>query len=234
MTVHSENGALMAKLLLVDDDIVLMTMVVESLKRERYLVDVAGSAEEALVLIKLTTYDLFVLDWKLPDMDGISLCHELRCKAAKHTPILFLTGESSISAKEIGFDVGADDYLTKPFQMSELRARIKALLRRPAIIQPREITVDDVVLNMDRREVKRNGQIIDLFAQEYVLFEFFMLHPNQIFTAQELINRVWPTDSESAQETVRVTLMRLRQKLGKPEHKPLIVTLRNAGYRLES
>lgn len=223
----------MAKLLLVDDDENLRSMVAQSLKREKYLVDVAESAEDALLSVKLTTYDLFILDWKLPDMDGISLCHELRGKAAKNAPILFLTGESSISAKETGFGAGADDYLTKPFQMTELLARIKALLRRPAIIQPRELQVDDIVVNMDKREVRRNGQIIDLFAQEYVLFEFFMLHPNQIFTAEELINQAWPTNSESSKDTVRVTIMRLRQKLGSSTEKPLIVTLRNVGYKLE-
>lgn len=223
----------MSKILLVEDDRSLALQVSDALKSEGHLVDVSGSAGETYALAALTTYDLIILDWELPDGTGLAICRQLRADKAKNVPVLFLTARAALADKEQGFIAGADDYLTKPFHLSELLLRVKALLRRPAIVQPRQIKVRDLILDLERRQVSREGVKLELFPKEYALLEFLIMHPNQIFSADQLLNRIWPTDSESSVETVRVTMMRVRQRLGEPGGKPLIVTLRNIGYRLE-
>lgn len=223
----------MAKILLVEDDKSLSTQVREALAAEGYLVDGAYSVEEARGYIRMTPYDLIVLDWELPDGDGISICKSVRESKHKDVPIIFLTARAAISEKEIAFGSGGDDYLTKPFSLRELIIRVQALLRRPPGFQSRKLTIRDLTIDLDSHEVTAEGQKIELFPMEYALLEFLVLHPNQIFSAEALVSRVWPTDSESSIDSMRVTLMRVRQKLGDRNGKPLIVTLRGIGYRLE-
>jgi DNA-binding response OmpR family regulator len=223
----------MAKILLIEDDAMLAEMVADALRAQNFIADVAGSALDAGAYLSAAQYDLVILDWELPDSVGPDICHQIRRSNAANVPVLFLTARGSIADKEQGFESGADDYLTKPFAITELLLRVRALLRRPPVVQSKQLKVRDIVLDMAKHEVLQNGIKVDLFPKEYALLEFFMSHPNQIFSADALLRRIWSTESESSLETVRVTLMRIRQKLNSGEERPLIVTLRNVGYRLE-
>jgi len=223
----------LAKILVIEDDQLLGTEIVAALADQGYLVDLAQSGADARCYFGAAQYDLIVLDWELPDVTGPVLCQELIFAQPLSVPVIFVTARSSIQDKERGFAVGADDYLTKPFHMTELLARVKALLRRPASKPSKDLKIRDLVLDRERHEILRDGSKISLFPQEYALLEFFMTHPNHIFSAEDLLQRIWSTDSESSVETVRVTLMRIRQKIDKPGEKPLIMTLRKIGYRLE-
>jgi OmpR-family two-component system manganese-sensing response regulator len=223
----------MAKILLIEDDSSLSLQVAEALKTGGYLADIAETGADARVYFRITTYDLVIIDWELPDCTGPDICREVRAAGNDSVPILFLTARTDLKDKLHGFQSGADDYLTKPFHIPELMARVRALLRRPASIQPRQLNVRDIVLDLDKHEVSMGGKKIELYPKEFALLEFLLTHPNQLFSAEALRERIWATDSESSVETVRVTLMRLRQKISSDREKPLIVTLRNIGYRLE-
>jgi DNA-binding response OmpR family regulator len=223
----------MAKLLIVEDDQMLASELVDELKRKSYYVDHASTGGDARNYFKLVQYDLVVLDWELPDCSGPELCRELRKQAKLQIPVLFLTGRSAVSDKLVGFDSGADDYLTKPFNMQELLARVKALLNRPPVVQSKVLVVRDISLDAEKHEVFKNGVKVELYPKEFELLEFFMSHPGQIFSVDALLARIWPTDSESSEDTVRVTLMRIRKKLAEEQTRPLILTLRNLGYRLD-
>ncbi len=218
---------------MIEDDASLAAMVADVLRGHDYVPDIAGSALDAKAFFAAAQYDLIILDWELPDTTGPEMCNYIRSSEAANVPVLFLTGRGAKEDKVQGFESGADDYLTKPFEVTELVARVRALLRRPPVLQTKQLRVRDIVLDLSKHEVLKNGVKIELFPKEYVLLEFFMSHPNQIFSADALLRRIWSTDSDSSLETVRVTLMRIRQKLSVGEERPLIVTLRNIGYRLE-
>jgi DNA-binding response OmpR family regulator len=221
----------MAKLLLVDDDQGLLPIIADALRKQSFVIDAVSTGKEALAYGESGTYDLIILDWNLPDKSGPQLCEELRDKGF-NMPVLFLTARSALPDKEIGFGTGADDYLTKPFEISELILRIKALLRRPPIVIDKVLKVRDIILDSTKCEITQNGKKIDLYPKEFALLEFLMKHPDQVFSVDALIDRVWATDAEASPDTVRVTLMRLRQKLD-TYAKPLIVTIRGIGYRLQ-
>lgn len=223
----------MPKILVIEDDYALAPQVVEALRANNYLVDHAGNGADGHLYLSAAMYDLVILDWELPDTTGIEICRRIRNSPAADVPVLFLTARASGADKTHGFETGGDDYLTKPFHMPELLARVKSLLRRPSITRPNRLTVRDVVLDTSTREVFQNGESIELFPMEFSLLEFLMSHPRQIFTADNLLRAVWPTDSNSSPETVRTTLMRIRQKIKSPDAQPLIVTLRHIGYRLD-
>jgi len=223
----------MPKILVVEDDESVALQVADTLRSQGHLVDVARNGNDARAHLYVVPYDLIILDWELPDVAGPAICSEIRRSDRPHVPVLYLTARSTIEDKAHGFESGADDYLTKPFHMAELLARTKALLKRPPLMQQRQIKIRDLLLDIDRHEVYQAGRKIDLYPKEFALLEFLACHPNQIFSADALLNHIWPTDSDSSVETVRVTLMRIRQKLDETTSKPLIVTLRNIGYRLE-
>jgi DNA-binding response OmpR family regulator len=221
----------MAKILIVDDDRALAILVSETLKDNGFVTDAVHSGVEARTYVHMMPYDLLILDWELPDVTGPVLCDEFRGRGL-NTPVLFLTGRVGIKDKAAGFASGGDDYLTKPFSVEELVMRVQALLRRPPVIHNKELKVRDIVLEPSSFTATKNGNKINLLPKEFALLEFFMKHPNQLFSVDALIDRVWPTDAEATPETVRVTLMRVRQKVDDSD-KPLIVTIRGVGYRLE-
>lgn len=223
----------MAKILLVEDDTTVALEVANALRDRDYLVDIASSGDEARAYFCASGYDLAILDWELPDTTGVELCQEIRSSASPGVPVLFLTGRSAVADKERGFESGADDYLTKPFHRSELLARVNALLKRSPIIKSRQVTIRDITLDRDSHQVLQAGKTIKLAPREFALLEFLMTHPKEVFTGDALLRRLWPTDSESSAETVRVTLGTLRQKLTSPDAKPLIITLKGIGYRLD-
>ncbi|MBI2810538.1 MAG: response regulator transcription factor, partial [Candidatus Melainabacteria bacterium] len=165
----------MAKILIVDDDTELTSTVSYSLKLERHTVEIAHNGEDGLEFMLLSSYDLIILDWMLPGISGIEVCHTYRNKGGK-TPIIMLTGRGDEQNRVEGLDTGADDYLVKPFSIRELIARITALLRRPNTFRPTALQVGDIVLDLGTREVTKNGKTIDLRPIDFALLEFFMRH----------------------------------------------------------
>jgi DNA-binding response OmpR family regulator len=221
----------MAKLLVVEDDQALSKTVSEWLRSERHLVDVSASGLEALELLRQSKYDAVILDWHLPDMTGLEVCRTYR-SAGGCCPILMLTGKGTLDDKELGLDSGADDYLAKPAHMREVSARVRALLRRPTGLKASLLNVGDIVLDASAHEVTKGRKAVNLTAQEFSLLEFFMRHPDQFFTPETLLSRVWPSDGEQTVLAVRVMIKKLRYKLDGESEKSVIQTERGLGYRL--
>lgn len=202
----------MAKILLVEDDANLLEALQITLEMEKHIIDTASDGAEAEFKMKSYDYDLLVLDWQLPDREGVELVRSFRLRGGR-TPVLMLTGKSKSLEKEQGLDSGADDYLTKPFDDVELKARIRALLRRPALSLDTVLSCQDISLDPVKHEVKKAGELVQLMPKEYQLLEFLMRHLDQVFSQETLLNKVWPTESEATVEALRTTLKRLRKKL---------------------
>lgn len=222
----------MAKILLLDDDKALCDVVQDWLEDKKHIVEVAHDGLEGMDLLEFSNYDLVILDINMPGMNGIEICRKMRA-AGIQSMVLMLTGKDTIVDKEIGFGVGADDYLTKPFNIKELMARAQALLRRSSPLIDKTLKAGDISLDLATFTVWRDGQKIALSKIEFALLEFFMRHPKQVFSQEALLASVWPSDSEISTETVRTTLKRLRAKIdleGKPS---LIQNIHGVGYVLE-
>jgi DNA-binding response OmpR family regulator len=220
----------MAKILLVEDDLSVSYLVQFQLEHDRHLVESVRFGLDALAQLEIVNFELLIIDWMLPDISGVSVCRQFREKGG-YTPILMLTGRSAVEDKATALDAGADDYLVKPFHPLELQARVRALVRRASFPRGKVVKVQDVELNEVTCQVKRAGKLIELRPKEFALLEFLMKHPNQSFTAEAILLRLWKTDSETSVETVRTHIKRLRSKLGDNEENPLIRTTRHLGYR---
>jgi DNA-binding response OmpR family regulator len=194
-------------------------------------VETARSGNEGKEKLLFGKYDLVILDWVLPEISGVVLCKEFRFKGGS-TPVLMLTCKGDIPDKEMGFEAGADDYLTKPFHIRELSARIKALLRRPDRFEGRLLKVRDITLDTSTHRVTKAGKEIHLHPREYSLLSFLLLHPNQIFTADALLDRLWETESESAASAIVTAIYRLRKRLDSKDTPSIIETVHGYGYRL--
>jgi DNA-binding response OmpR family regulator len=221
----------MAKILVVEDDPNLLLALQLTLELEKHTIDTAANGSEADFKIKSFDYDLLVLDWQLPDKEGIELIREFRLRGGR-TPILMLTGKSKSQEKGQGLDSGADDYLTKPFDDLELKARIRALLRRPALSCDTVLSCQDISLDPKMHIVKKADELVQLMPKEYQLLEFLMRHQDQVFGHEVLLNKVWPTDSEATVEALRTTVKRLRKKID-PEAN-VIGTIHGVGLMLKS
>ena len=221
------------RLLVIEDERKIARVITESLKREKYAVDVAYDGEEGFNLADSQPYDLLIVDRMLPGLEGTEIVKKLR-ENGKNMPILFLTALSTTEDKTLGLDVGADDYLTKPFAIDELLARVRALLRRPPIQQPDILKIDNLKIDKQQHTVARAGKIIDLTNKEYALLEYLMQHPNQILSKETLIDHVWDFDADILPNNVEAYIKNLRQKIDKPFKKQLIKTARGFGYRIES
>ncbi len=221
------------RLLVIEDERKIARVITESLKREKYAVDAAYDGEEGFNLADSQPYDLLIVDRMLPGLEGTEIVKKLR-ENGKNMPILFLTALSTTEDKTFGLDVGADDYLTKPFAIDELLARVRALLRRPPIQQPDILKIDDLKIDKQQQTVTRAGKNIDLTNKEYALLEYLMQHPNQILSKETLIDHVWDFDADILPNNVEAYIKNLRQKIDKPFKKQLIKTVRGFGYRIES
>ena len=221
------------RLLVIEDERKIARTITESLKREKYAVDAAYDGEEGFNLADSQPYDLLIVDRMLPGLEGTEIVKKLR-ENGKNMPILFLTALSTTEDKTLGLDVGADDYLTKPFAIDELLARVRALLRRPPIQQPDILKIDDLEIDKQQQTVTRAGKIIDLTNKEYALLEYLMQHPNQVLSKETLIDHVWDFDADILPNNVEAYIKNLRQKIDKPFKKQLIKTVRGFGYRIES
>ena len=181
----------MAKVLIVEDDPQLQRKLQEWFISENHLVEAVDSGEDALQLLTNFKFDLVLLDWNLTDITGLNVCQRYRENGGT-TPIIFLTGEGDIDHKEAGLNSGADDYLVKPFELRELAARIRSVLRRPHELLPSELKVGDVCLDPSKRSVTYGASQMHLMPKECALLEYLMRHPNHCFSAKTLLDAVWP------------------------------------------
>lgn len=224
----------MARILIVEDEESIAEGVRRYLLFDQHKIETCNRGDTAFELISSTMYDLIILDWELPGLNGIDLLSKFR-KQGGNAPVLMLTGKSSVPDKEKGLDSGADDYLAKPFDVKELGARVRALLRRPAQIAGKILSCGALELDQSLHRAVKDGAPIQLLPKEYLLLEFFMRHPNQVFSVEVLLTQLWTSTSEeeaSSPDAVRTTLKRLRKKID-PDQK-LIKTVHGVGYFLEA
>ena len=221
----------MAKVLLVEDDEELSEVLKHTLAQRGFTVQTAKDGQSALELLRVNKYDVIVLDWMMPGLSGVDVCKRLRSSGNK-SPILMLTARTTDDDMEQGLDAGADDYLTKPFENKILAARLRALLRRPPVCVEPVITVADISWDQTRRVATRNGEELHMRPMVANLFEFFVRHPDQFFTVEALLERVWHDESLATHETVRAHVKLLRKVIDIPGRPSLIETERNRGYRL--
>ena len=220
------------KILVVDDEKTLVKGIKFNLENEGYQVECAYDGAAAVDLARNEKFDLLILDVMMPEVDGLEAC--MRIREFSNVPIIMLTAKSEDADKLMGFECGADDYLTKPFNILELKARVRALLRRAAGVQRVRgavLTVGDISLNTEERVAIRNGEIVDLTAKEYDLIELLMRNPRRVYSRENLMNVVWGYTYAGDYRTVDVHIRRLREKLEKnpaePDH---IMTKWGVGY----
>lgn len=222
----------MSKILLIEDDIDLATKLQELFSANGLLLEIATSAEDGMQLLVTFQYEMLLLDWDLPVMSGLEFCRRYRAQGGR-AYIVFLTGKHSIEAKEQAFDAGADDYVTKPFDVREVFARMKSIRRRSLEIMTEVLQIRSVSLDPASRVVRCGEASIHLTAKECALLEHLMRHPDRSFNAQKLLNAIWPSDSDVSVETVRTWIRYLRVKLTELGQPDLIKTVAGAGYVIE-
>jgi two-component system OmpR family response regulator len=219
------------RVLVVEDEVKMAELLRRGLQEEGYAVDVAGGGAEALWLATENPYDVILLDLMLPDADGIETCRRLREKEI-WSPVIMVTARDAIEDHVRGLDVGADDYLTKPFSFAELLARIRALLRRPSAERPSVLSIGDLRLDPATRQVWRGDSPIEMTAKEFALLEYFMRNPEQVLSRSRIIEHVWDFAYEGDSNVVDVYVRYLREKIDRPFGKKSLQTVRGAGYRL--
>ena len=232
LDVRAYTGCEM-RLLVVEDEHDLADALADGLRQEGYAVDVSYDGDDALVKVQVHPYDLVCLDLGLPGVDGRQLARVLgsgeRLDESPRPRILMLTARDGLSERIAGLDDGADDYVVKPVAFGELAARIRALLRRPISASPPVLQVGDLELDAARHEVRRAGRPVPLTPKEFALLRYLMTYPGEVFSEGELLGHVWDENANPFSRTVRVTLMKLRRKLGDAQP---IETVPGAGYRL--
>ena len=223
-------------ILIVEDEAALATMLRYNLEKEGYRVCEAGDGEEALTLVSERKPDLVVLDWMLPSLSGIEVCRQLRRKpATRELPIIMLTARGEEGDKIRGLNTGADDYMTKPFSLPELMARIRAMLRRvQPVPQKGMLEYGDIAMDLAAHRVTRGDRPVHLGPTEFRLLQFFMQHPGNVFSREELLNAVWGPDIYVEPRTVDVHIRRLRKALNGDNDADIIRTVRAAGYALDA
>lgn len=219
------------RVLVVEDESEIAGFLKRGLTEAGYAVDVVERGDEALDWIVAAEYDMLVLDWMLPGLDGVSLCREIRQRGLR-VPILMLTARDAVEQRVMGLDAGADDYLTKPFAFAELLARLRALLRREPLGQNTVLRVADLELDTATRTVTRAGQSIALTYKEYSLLEYLMRRTNRVLTRSMIAEHVWDYDFDTLTNVIDVHIRALRRKIDDPFAHKLIHTVRGAGYRL--
>jgi DNA-binding response OmpR family regulator len=219
------------RLLLVEDEKKVASFIARSLRENLYTVDVAESGEKALDLIGPSNYDLVLLDVRLPGRSGVEVCREMR-NGGIETPVLMLTARSLVEQRVEGLDAGADDYLTKPFALSELHARVRALVRRGFHRGGPKLQIADLELNRPRRNVMRRGVDIHLTLKEFNMLELLMMRSPEPVLRSQIIEHVWSYAFDTETNIVEVYINRLRQKIDQEHPVKLIHTVRGAGYRL--
>lgn len=222
----------MAKILLVEDNVSVVESIRDWMEVQDHTLDVALDGKNALEMSEAFGYELIILDWDLPLVAGIDVLRNLRSRSDA-TPVLMLTGKDSIDDKEKALDAGADDYLTKPFNPRELAARIRALLRRPQAVISNKIEQRGLSFDPASRKVKKEGREITLQPLELALLEFFLRHPNELFSSDQLLRRVWDSEADVSLDALYACITRLRRKVDAPGQPSCIRTVHGAGYIFE-
>lgn len=219
------------RLLIVEDDAALADMLSRSLREAGYAVDIAADGDDALTLASVNPYDAIVLDVGLPRRDGTSVSRELR-RRGNPVAILMLTARDAVRDRVTGLDAGADDYVTKPFALDEVHARLRALLRRPTRVLPDRLSIADLLVDTASHKVTRGGQVIPLTTKEYVLCEYMARNAGRVLGRAELTEHVWDENHDPFSNALEVYVNRLRAKIDADRPDKLIHTHRGAGYRL--
>jgi OmpR-family two-component system manganese-sensing response regulator len=221
------------KILLVDDEIELTQTLTQILSLEGYQVDVADNGETGLKLAQKSQYDLLILDWMLPHQSGLEICQKLRERQIK-TPVLFLTSKDTIDDRVLGLDAGADDYLVKPFELRELLARIRALLRRPGISAPntpsKPLKIADLELDIENQLAYRQGRIIKLSEKEIQLLQYFMINNSKLLTHEQIYQHLWEETEQPSSNVLAALVRLLRRKIEVKGETTLIHTVYGKGY----
>ena len=219
------------KILLLEDDVRLSGLIVRGLRREGHAVDPARTVEDARWSTAESTYDVLILDVMLPDGDGFGLCAELRA-SGDWTPVLMLTARDAVADRVRGLDVGADDYLVKPFAFAELVARLRALARRGSTERPNVLTCGDVSLDPATRRVSAGTASVTVVGREFALLEYFLHHQDEVLSRSRIIDEVWDWAVEGTPRIIDVYVSALRSHLGRGARTPRIETVRGVGYVL--
>ncbi|MGZ3615694.1 MAG: response regulator transcription factor [Ktedonobacteraceae bacterium] len=220
------------RILIAEDDPHLGPSLKKGLEDNHYAVDLVTDGEEALSLALAVAYNLIILDILLPRMDGFDVCRQLR-NQKRLTPILFLTALSGVDHRVTGLDIGADDYLTKPFAFRELEARVRALLRREGPSKTTELHFNDITLDTRTHEVKRGDRQISLTSKEYSLLELLMSNPGLVLSRDMIAEHMWDIDAEHLSNVIDVYIRYLRRKLCENGEPDVITTIRGFGYQLK-
>lgn len=223
----------MAKILLVEDDFNYGAAIKKWLESQLHTVEFISSGRLALEYLKTYQYELVILDWVLPEVDGLEVCRRFRDDGGA-SPILMLTGKTQKSDTASGLNSGADDYLTKPAHPEEFMARVNALLRRPRQLLTTKISIKHVTLDVASRKVMIDGKEVEILPREYILLEYLMKHPNRVFTPEELVNALWTAEVTSPADVVRTTVKRLRRKIDLPDKPSLIRNVYSLGYSIDN
>ena len=231
--MHDPERTKVLRMLIVDDDQKLCDVVKRGLEEESYAVDCVFNGEDGEYYAANTPYDLIILDIMMPKKDGIEVCKALRQKKI-NTPILMLTAKDAVADRVKGLDTGADDYLIKPFAFDELLARVRALLRRDGDSKTSGLKVGGLSMNTVSREVRWQGQLLNLTTKEYSILEYFMRHPDAILTRKMIEEHAWNYDLDSISNLVDVYIRRIRQKINPAKGKVAIQTIRGIGYRINA
>ncbi len=222
-------------ILIVEDEKRIAYLLRRVLLEERHTVDLAYEGNEGLDLALSDTYDAVVLDIMLPGIDGIEVCRQMRGENIM-TPVLMLTARGAVEDRVTGLNVGADDYLTKPFAMEEFLARVNALLRRRdrRFDETLQLNVSDLTLDLVRHEARRDGRIIELTAKEFALLEYLMRHAGRVLSRTQIVDAVWRYDLDALSNVVDIYIHYLRDKIDQGFARPLIKTVRGVGYKIEA
>ena len=218
------------KILLVDDETELSDPLSRILQQEGYQVDVANDGAAGMLLALQNQYDLLILDWMLPHKSGIEICREVRSHALA-TPVLFLTAKDTVDDRVDGLDAGADDYLVKPFELRELLARVRALLRRSTLEVSDRLKVGNLELDLDNQVAYRGDKAIDLSEKEIKLLTFFMQHQDRLLTHEEIYSHLWQADEQPSSNVLAALVRLLRRKIEIKNEVQLIHTVYGKGYR---
>lgn len=235
-TAAAAPGMAKPTILIVEDEVPLLTLLRYNLEKQGFRVDEAGDGEEALLRVAEGRPDLVLLDWMLPAISGIEVCRQLRRRpGTRDLPIIMVTARTEDQDAVRALDTGADDYISKPFAMDSLMARIRALLRRSGAIATRGVlSWRDLTLDQDAHRVSRAGRPLHLGPTEYRLLEFLMQHPGRVFSREQVLDAVWGRDIHVEPRTVDVHIRRLRKAVNGPGEEDVIRTVRSAGYALDS
>ena len=217
------------KILVVEDERDLNRIITKHLKKNNYSVDSCFNGQEALDFISYSEYDLIITDIMMPNVNGYEFIDKLRTNK-NNTPVIMLTAKDTLEDKIVGLDSGADDYIVKPFECEELLARIRVLMRRNYGLATNIIQIEEVTLDLAKKQVAKSGEIIDLTGKEYEVLEYLMKNKGSILSRDQILNHVWDYEYEGASNIVDVIIKNIRKKLDRGEGNTIIYTKRGLGY----